>query len=449
MSIVTLRPNGNDGSGGFWYAEPGEYYDHTGGDIWSKLRDNNDGSYYYGLTYNSWAHLRFDDYNLAANERCWHFRGIIRVRASSDAPYNTVDSDWWMKPMYMGDQGGGNFRGAMDSVNFANYYSGWIGYDLNSSQINGLEMGIRENWNAYGTDWSEAYIELEILHQPVAGAVGPNNTQTTRSPTVTWAYSDPDGRIGQRSWRVHIRRADTTELIYDSGEVFDAAQSHALPVALGNGAYQVIVQVSNANFTAWYSNWTYASPNMTVNAAPATPTGLARTGTNDDNSPNFSANLTGYSGYGVQTKARFEVWNADASFLPTTLVGSVDSSYVTAGGAVTAEYVSSLPVGRYVVRVKAMESTGQESGWSSYVSFQVTQIANLDRSLLWNVATPTVQVPKDLTLRYNVIENKAKQLSLSWNAFQAATKDLTLVWNDATAWGRVTENTDIWTRVIE
>lgn len=444
MSIVTVRPSGVAAWGGTWY-NTGSY---GPGPNSGQVADSNDGTYLYGVSPNTYAEFDTDNYTLAANERCWHARANIRVASNNGV--SGYNADVWLKPITAGDGGGFNDTGPRGGP--TTLTGAWYGSEWDQNTLNQFRIAIRENYTGVTVvNWYDVWIEYEILHQPVTGTVGPAGTVTTRNPVITWAFSDPDGRLGQRSYRTHVRRSDTGELIYDSQEVFNANQSQQVwPNGLGNGQYQVIVQVSDANWGAWYSNWTYASPDITVNALPDVPTGLARTGGDvTDTSPNFSANLAAYIGYQVQTKVRYEIWNADASDVATTLVGSVDSSYVTSGGAAPAEYIATLPVGRYTVRAQAIEVGGQTSGWSAYVPFQVNVAVSKDLTLLWNAAASLATTTKDLSLLWNVIENNGKQLTLLWTTFVDVTKDITFLWNDNTSWVHVDEGSNTWTQVTE
>jgi hypothetical protein len=436
MSIVTLRPDGRANYGGTWYNDgsygPDPYY-------W-KVNDANDGTYIYDVSDGSYAEFYLSGYALAENERCWHARIYTRLRGNSSSFQFNADN--WLRAPW-GDGGGVNVNGVVSGL--TTFVGGWFANSANEVyqyDIDNLMVVIRDNGGVTRPWWVDVWAEIEILHRPEVSAISYNTN--VRNPLALWTFYDPDGRLGQKSWQVHVRRADNFDLSYDSGEVYNGAQSQQLP-AFGNGSYQLIVRVTDDNWGYWSSNWTYKSGGMTINAAPYIPTNLQRTGGVLDNTPNFSVDIAGYAGYAVQNKARFEIY--DSSGL--TLIGTIDSPYITGGGAATAEYSSTLALGSYKVRAQTIEQAGQISGWTAMVDFSVLQAVNKDLNALWNVADPTVPVPKDLNALWNVVENKAVQLGLLWTVYERSIKDIAITWHVATAWGKITENDTIWTRVTE
>lgn len=179
----------------------------------------------------------------------------------------------------------------------------------------------------------------------------------------------------------------------------------------------------------------------TYNAPPGTPTGLQVTSPVTTTTPTFQAVVPDDG----TAKARFEVYDNAG----TTLLGTVDSSFVTGNTAASATYGSALPVGQYKVRAQTIDDIAQASGWTSMLSFQINTAVTKDSTYLWNVASPTVPVSKDQTLRWNVAENNAKQQTLLWTVYQAVIVDSRLLWNVKTAWAPVPETPSTWTEVPE
>jgi hypothetical protein len=178
----------------------------------------------------------------------------------------------------------------------------------------------------------------------------------------------------------------------------------------------------------------------TTHTIPDVPTGLSRTGDGFDTTPNFSATVTDPDGN--TTKARFELYQNDG----TTLIGTVDSSFVASGGAATAEYTSALAVGTYKVRAKAIDSEGMESAWTSMLTFNVTQATTKDLAASWDVY---IYATKDLAVSWDIAAGNVKDLVVSWNVAAYVTKDLVMSWEVQTPWTPITEADATWTRVGE
>lgn len=164
------------------------------------------------------------------------------------------------------------------------------------------------------------------------------------------------------------------------------------------------------------------------NTLPGTPTNLSRQGVNTDTTPLFQADVSDPDS-GQNVKARFEVWDSGHS----TLLGTVDSSFVAGSGTVTAEYSSGLVVGTYEVRAKAIDTLGAESGYTSYVVFTVTTQIDDDTTFLWDIDELVV---KDIVFLWNVLVSNSKDVIFLWNVFTAPSlvRDITFLWDTYPVW---------------
>lgn len=273
---VTLRPNGTPAKGGVWYAEPGEYFDHS--TVHTYLADNNDGSYYYGLTFNTYAHVDFGTYTLAGNERCAGMRPVVRVRAGSSAPYNTMDSDFWLKPTVGGDSPGYHIGGAWPDSFFQYVYGGWTWAEQLQAGINGVMMGIRENYTQYPLDWSEAYIESWIQTQPTVAITSPSTDQAlfSQQPTIYWNYNNQGDTV--MGWRMKIFTnavvtgggfdPNSSSTVSDSGDQGGAANQSTIgvPLSLG-GTYWAYVQIATDFLGTWYRS-AWSAVRFIINTPP-------------------------------------------------------------------------------------------------------------------------------------------------------------------------------------
>lgn len=146
-----------------------------------------------------------------------------------------------------------------------------------------------------------------------------------------------------------------------------------------------------------------------------------------------------------QVKARFYIYQSDGS----TLIGTVDSEYITGEGIVSAQFNTALPIGTYQVRAKAMSSVGEVSAFTSLLIFYVTTPSSKDVNLLWDALSFVTAVSTDFTIFWDSVENEAKQLKMYWTTDANVIKDLDMRWNVNLYWDDVEENETIWVRVAE
>lgn len=150
---------------------------------------------------------------------------------------------------------------------------------------------------------------------------------------------------------------------------------------------------------------TYTPPNST----PSVPTSVSRTGLVTDTTPNFSASVSDPDSPSEQIKARFEV-----STLAGVVQGTIDSSFRSGDGAVTAEYGSSLAVGQYRVRAKALDDSAAESAYSGYTNFDVKASLSFDSIFLWDVQAG-LPVQFDSILLWNVLAEEEYDSIFLWD----------------------------------
>jgi hypothetical protein len=198
---------------------------------------------------------------------------------------------------------------------------------------------------------------------------------------------------------------------------------------------------------------------------PNVPENLERVGPGTDNTPLFRADIS-TSDLEDSIRARFEILtrteplnlvteNEDKLVTETGLeiVGrtfqyfqEVDSPFVEGSGTVEAEYSNALPVGVYGVRAKAISAQNPESGYTSIITFIVSQIVSSEfKTLLWNIKEFVESDNK--TLIWNVTVAGERIGVLRWNQREPQLKDNTLRWIKRTPWREVDYNEDIWRRI--
>jgi len=136
MSIVTLRPNGLYTYSGVWYNN----YSYGPDPHYWDVADANDGTLNYDVSDGAVAEYNMQDYSLAANERCWHARAVVRTQGNS--PTFQFNQDYWLR-LPFGDGGGGNINGVVNG--WQNFTGGWYGGELSQNDINSLRLLVRDN----------------------------------------------------------------------------------------------------------------------------------------------------------------------------------------------------------------------------------------------------------------------------------------------------------------
>jgi hypothetical protein len=264
------------------------------------------------------------------------------------------------------------------------------------------------------------------------------------------------GAVNNNGFYAALRRSDDVDIlgspspltVYDYQGIYQwdsGMYNYSFTQGIVDGLYIHVAALFSSLFNAGDKARVmdvWATITYEYNAAPGTPTGLAVTSAVTTTSPTFQATVPDDG----TAKARFEIYQNDG----VTLVGTVDSSFVTGNTVASATYGAALPVGQYKVRAQTIDDVSQTSGWTSLVSFQILTSVNKDANFLWNVADPTTPVSKDLNLLWNVQVNNQKELTALWNTYQAVIKDLTMLWKVSTAWTDVPDDAGtIWSEVEE
>lgn len=220
----------------------------------------------------------------------------------------------------------------------------------------------------------EAYIDVAYNQVPVVSAVTPSGTiSITNTPTIGWAYTDPESDPQERL-RVKVFDAatiagvgfnpETSTATVDSGEVFSGTPSWNIPTPLAAGVtYTAYVKVSDAGSGGRYSTWVAGSTFIIAAQAgllfdaPAVPTvvsatpdptlnrvALALAGIDNELTRNQSSMETGIAGWWpvVNVAATYPQRQTTAGgFLHGIAAGIIRSA---AAGTLTFRNVSALTV---------------------------------------------------------------------------------------------------------
>lgn len=413
------------------------------------LADNNDSTYkiFAPPSHTDWHHGDISGID-GVTYRILQVRPIARWRRyNGDFTINSnielVDGGAYMVGASLGGSGHGTFTtwGSW----FQNNGGGgeWTQAQVNAARVKFIDFG----GGSTGPEVIELYMETEYHTRPNVSNVGPSGTNpgATRRPNVTWSFSDPDGLYGQAGYRVKVFTAaqgnpDVGSPVWDSGDVGNGNQSRTIDFDLNDGTYWVYVKVAKWFRSAyWWSAW--GSNSFTISFPPGAPSALQRTGEESDTTPNFAVYLSDLGGQ--QAKARFEIYQSNR----TTLVGTVDSAYLSSDGTATAEYSSALGVATYSVRAKSIDSGGTESGYTGWVDFDVTQIVTKDLVVNYDVKQ---EVSKSINVLWDVNANNTKDFTFLWDINELiAPKDMRLLWDVETPWIKVPEGAGVWAKVRE
>lgn len=158
--------------------------------------------------------------------------------------------------------------------------------------------------------------------------------------------------------------------------------------------------------------------------------------------PTFSALVSDPS---LQVKARFTVYQSDGS----TIIGTVDSNYITGSGIVQATFNTALPIGTYKVSATAINTNNEQSAASGQVTFIVANAVPKNYTLLWNVDSFFTVVQDNLSLLWTVNEDNVKSFTALWNIEGIVSKTLGLKWNANPIWQEVEDLEPVWAKVAE
>lgn len=380
MGITTIRPNGDYGRN----ANP-PYGAYTSD--WQTLSDNDDASaiILYGAS-GSYVEVYMGDIGApAANQRILQVRSVARI-----APYNTgLGMDFQLHQ----NDGSGDQYVAYDSGagGIRTVYGGWQlstpdGFEWSVGRVNGLRVrGVSGGGGATAARLYEFYADVDVRTQPNVLSTGPSgfNPGATRSPTVTWAFQDPDGVQGQFGYHVKVFTAAQTDpevggAVYDSGDVVGGNTNHTVP-NLADGTYYIYVKVSK-DFRGghWWSTWgsgvAGSTSTITINDTPATPTTVTpiNVSTINTSKPTLGATVVASP---LSTPGYIE-WQvaSDSGFTTNLRTITEPVGDATVSGAHTEPWGAATRIaqGVWYVRARTHDATGKIGAWSGANSFTVS-----------------------------------------------------------------------------
>lgn len=380
MAVTTLRPdadhsrNANAPYGGY-------------STDWQTLSDNNDstGIILFG---NAGSHVEVNFGTIgtpASNQRILQVRPVARLAsASSGLP---IDFRLYLHDGAYRTPAVDQQSGAARMLYGAYEQSTWDGLEWTKARIDSVRVkGESAGGGSTAARLYEYYVEVDIRTKPTISGVGPTgaNPGTTRTPTATWTFTDPDGQQGQYGYRVKVFSEaqylaggfdpETSAATWDSGDTISASQNRQVGAPLADGAYRMYVKASK-DFRGghWFSDWSYSS--FSISDTPAVPTSVtpASGATVTTSKPTLGATVVASA---LSTPARVE-WQvaSDAAFSTNlrTITEPVEDARVS--GTTSEAWpaaLARLPQGTWHIRARAIDTSGKQGGWSAGHTFTVS-----------------------------------------------------------------------------
>lgn len=391
-SSVQLRPNGLPVlSGGYWFDSASSTAIDSGD--WSKLADNNDGTYIYGIMDTlDLFELDFTTYALASDQRCAGARLVSRIGGTSSGFQFHVEC--WLRPGGMGAGGIDNYSGTWGQ--WTPVWNSWYSAELPQAAIDGIRGVYRKYAGTTTPAISESYIDLDIRTRPTVSITSPTLDQRVfpQRPTISWNYDAKGDTVLSHQVKIFTNAVvlgggfdpAASATAWDSGMVGGAANSKQVGVDLAHGGtYWAYVRMTTDFLgTHWYSSWAAirfivnTPPTITaLGTNPATPITTTNqpsiTGTYNDVDGNaayrfqvkvFSETQAGYAGGGaIDTSPT--IWDS----------GEHNAGAIASGGAFSIPVGAALsPNVNYKAAVRANESvsSGRWGPWTLGAAFVIT-----------------------------------------------------------------------------
>ncbi len=269
MTVVTLRPDGDDASFGTPTLVPG-------GPAYAILNDDDDATY-IDLDAGDQVDLTLADLSLPAGAVIKSVRTDVRSSTAGPAVLTATVRDIDLTVVAGGAQTINS--PAPLRYTFATYPSG----PFSDAQVDSAIMRLSNQGSANFVRCYEGYFVVTYVMQPGLTVNEPTGTLTdTNMPTIQWTGAlDSDGG-GQYAIGVRIFTAaqygiggfdpSTSPATYSSGEQIQEQQAYDLPVSLADGVYRAYVVIwQNVNGAPHLSDWEFTDFEIDV-ALPGVPT---------------------------------------------------------------------------------------------------------------------------------------------------------------------------------
>lgn len=310
-------------------------------------------------------------------------------------------------------------------------------------------------WVAQGRNASNTFLMFNKMSATSATEV---DESTTPSPSTNF-YSGGNAWWNTPNNRIYFAGCDdltnhdvdfghydfdTAVWTHNVGEFESTTTDDDPQIAVNPGAqfgYNMLIYVRRNSGSNWQLR---AEEDITFNNhTPSTPTGLSCTTPVTDTTPGFSCSVADVDLL-EQIKARFTVYQSDMS----TVVGTIDSSFRSGSGSVSANYPTPLTPGVYYVGAKAIDDGGASSSETSKVQFQIQGTYSLDADLICDVAA---FASIDIDLICDIESSSDLDIDLILDITTSDQLDIDLLIDIDTGWIPQDDTTidSLWTEVLD
>lgn len=319
---------------------------------------------------------------VAANQRVASVQPFVQMDAGS----GLTDTTFFLRRSTDGALSGGGDYKIGSTAGLATYAdwtrtANWAGTEWTATDLSHIQLEIFDSGT--GTTLPRvtyAYVQVDLRTRATVSAVLPSGTNpgSTRTPVISWTWTDPDG-APQKKAQVKIFtlaqttaggfNPATTTPVTDSGLYTSSQQTYVTP-QLANGTYVAYVNAAkDFNNTDWFiAAWVNGSSFTISDPLPA-PTFVtpANGSTINTDLPILGATTAlGVLANSPRLKVQWQLAR-DAGFTASVkTVTEPDSAYAFAHATTaTVDTPNGLTAGTWFLRARVLSSVGDIGAWSA------------------------------------------------------------------------------------
>lgn len=280
-------------------------------------------------------------------------------------------------------------------------------------------------WSA----WAETASTWTIaIPAPVTSAVLVSAVTASRTPTISWTYSQSSDGSDQAYYQMLIFTAaqygaggfnpDTSPNIRNTGAVPSSAKSHVITSPFDNGvthkAYVRTYQVVDG--VGMWSAWAFSAA-FTVAIPVPVPTAVTPNAAGTTSKPAVGASVAAMA-TGVLIKREWQVATDNVFTVSAqSFVEGAGALASTKAGTIPFPFAARLPQGAWFIRARTVDQFGQLSAYTAAVAFSIAHVPTITTRLppagtympysiplrvTWVFADPDIAAGEDYQTKYQV-----------------------------------------------